>query len=187
MGGPSESRPRVVGVKWLTGTGLLASAFAPLVAVLALVRIDQLRWAGWVILGACIAAVLFLLVVLAGVAKLQERTVVSTSVRQADERVIAFTSSYLVPVVVAAFAPPELTTLVATLVLLALLVIIYVRAGLYHLNPTLAAIGFRLYEVTAENGTVVMLLSRARHLPQQGAVRCRYLGENVAVQWGAQS
>lgn len=174
-------------MKWLTGAGLLASAFAPLVAVITLARLHQLGWAGWVILGACVAAVLLLLVVLAGVAKLQERTVVSTSVRHADERVIAFTSSYLVPVVVASFAPPELTTLVATLVLLALLMIIYVRAGLYHLNPTLAVIGFRLYEVTAENGTVVMLLSRARHVPQQGTVRGRYLSENVAVQWGAQT
>lgn len=166
---------------------MLASAFAPLVAVLALVRMDQLGWIGWVILGVCVAAVLLLALVLAGVAKLQERTVVSTSVRHADERVIAFTSSYLVPVVVAAFAPPELTTLAATLVLLAVLVVIYVRAGLYHLNPTLAVIGFRLYEVTVDNGTVVMLLSRARHIPQQGVVSGRYLGENVAVQWGGQA
>lgn len=177
----------VVGMKWLTGVGLLASAFAPLVAVLALVRINQLGWAGWVILGACVAAVLFLALVLASVAKIQERTVVSTSVRHADERVIAFTSSYVVPVVVAAFAPPEVPALIATLVLLVLMVIIYVRAGLYHLNPTLAVLGFRLYEVTTENGTVVMLLTRARHIPQRGNVPGRYLSENVVVQRGGRT
>ncbi|WP_454301704.1 hypothetical protein [Salana multivorans] len=174
-------------MKWLTGTGLLASAFAPLVAVLALVRMNQLGWAGWVILGGCVVAVLFLALVLVSVAKIQERTVVSTAVCHADERVIAFTSSYLMPVVVAAFAPQELATLVATLVLLVLMMVIYVRAGLYHLNPTLAVIGFRLYEVTAENGTVVMLLTRARHLPQRGSVRGRYLSENVVVQSGGQT
>ncbi|UNX54033.1 hypothetical protein MF406_13920 [Georgenia sp. TF02-10] len=174
-------------MKWLTGVGLLASAFAPLVAVLALVRMNQLGWAGWVILGTCLVAVLFLALVLASVAKIQERTVVSTSVRHADERVLAFTSSYLVPVVVAAFAPPEVATLVATLVLLALMVVIYVRASLYHLNPTLAVIGFRLYEVTTENGTIVMLLTRRRHIPQRGSVRGRYLSENIAVQWGGRT
>lgn len=174
-------------MKWLTGTGLLASAFAPLVAVLSLVSMTQLGWAGWVILGGCIVSILFLALVLVSVAKVQERTVVSTTVRHADERVIAFASSYVMPVAVAAFAPQEFTTLVATLVMLVLMMVIYVRADLYHLNPTLAVVGFRLYEVTVENGTVVMLLTRARHLPQRGSVRGRYLSENVVVQSGGRT
>lgn len=171
-------------MKWLTGLGLLASAFAPLVAVLTLVRIDQLRVLGWGILSACVLAVVFLAVVLRSVARIQERTVVSNSVRPADERMLAFTSSYVMPVVVAVFAPPQIQTLVATLVLLALMMVIYVRAGLYHLNPMLAIIGFRLYEVTAENGTVVMVLTRAKHIPQRGNLQVRYLSESVAIQQG---
>ena len=106
--------PTVVGMKWMTGVGLLASAFAPLVAVLALVRLNQLGWAGWVILAACVLAMLFLALVLASVARIQERAVVSVSVRHADERVIAFTSSYLVPVVVAAGARSACDTAMLT-------------------------------------------------------------------------
>ena len=41
-------------------------------------------------------------------------------------------------------------TIVATSALVAILALIYVRAGLYHLNPTLAVLGFRLYEVTCQ-------------------------------------
>ncbi|MFV0532224.1 MAG: hypothetical protein ACK5MR_01050, partial [Cumulibacter sp.] len=73
-------------------------------------------------------------------------------------------------------------SLVATIALFLLLLIIYVRAGLYHLNPMLAVMGFRLYEVTATSGAVTMVLSKSRHFPQQGIVECRYLGDDVAIQ-----
>lgn len=172
----------VVLMKWVTGIGLLASAYAPLVAVLTLMRLGQLGWIEWAILGACVLAVAFLSLVLRSVYRVQERSIVTVSVRHADERVVAFTSSYIVPIVVAGFAPSQTPALVATLVLLALMITIYVRAGLYHLNPTLAAIGFRLYEVTTETGTVVMLLARTGHIPQRGEVRVHYLSENVAIQ-----
>lgn len=172
---------------WVTGAGLLASAFAPLVAVVALVRLQQLGWVAWAILSACLLAVLFLGLVLRAVAGLQEREIVSAEVRRADERVVSFTSSYVVPVVLAAFGPTDVPGLVATLGVLALMMVIYLRAGLYHLNPTLAVVGYRLYEVKAESGRLVMLLTRDRHLPQKGEVRGRYLSEYVAVQTGGNS
>lgn len=178
----SEVSRKVVLMRRVTGLGLLVSAFAPLVAVLALVRLGQLGWVGWVILAGCVLAVVFLWLVLRSVSKLQERAVTSTSVRRADERVVAFTSSYVVPVVVAVFGAPGIPSLVATLGVLALMVVIYVRAGLYHLNPTLALVGYRLYEVTVDNGAVVMLLTRARHVSQRGEVRGQYLSEDIVVQ-----
>lgn len=169
-------------MRWVTGAGLLTSAFAPLVAVVALVRIQQLGVVAWVILLGCLLSVLFLRLVLRALSRLQERQIVSVEVRRADERVVSFTSSYVVPVVLAAFAPTDVPGLVATLGLLALMVVIYLRAGLYHLNPTLAVLGYRLFEVRAENGSLVMLLTRSDHLPQRGEVNGRYLSANVAVQ-----
>lgn len=73
-------------------------------------------------------------------------------------------------------------TIAATSALVALLAVIYVRAGLYHLNPTLAVLGFRLYEVTAVNGVVTMLLTRSSHIAQHRPLECRYLGDDVAIQ-----
>ncbi|MDR1449903.1 MAG: hypothetical protein LBI84_06850 [Propionibacteriaceae bacterium] len=169
-------------MKKATGLGLLASAFAPLAAVLALVRLDLLGWVSWGILAVCLSAVVFLWLVLRSVSKIQERTVVSTVVRRADERVVGFTSSYVAPVVVAVFGTPALPSLVATLGLFVLMVMIYLRAGLYHLNPTLALIGYRLYEVTADNGEIVMVLTRARRLPQRGEVHGGHLSEDIVIQ-----
>ena len=169
-------------VKRVVGAGLLASAFAPLVALLAVLKLDEFGWVSWALLGACSAAVLLLAVVLRSLSKIQPRSIETTSVRRADERVLAFTASNVVPVVVALFGGAKGPAIAATWALVALLVVIYVRAGLYHLNPTLAVLGFRLYEVTATNGAVTMLLARRTHLPQRGLIECRYLADDVAIQ-----
>ncbi|MEP9382465.1 hypothetical protein [Nocardioides sp. KR10-350] len=166
----------------IVGLGLLASAFAPMVAMLALLRIKQLGCVGWIVVALCIAAVLLLSLVLHAVSKIQTRTVSTTVVRRADDRVLAFTSNYVAPTVIAIFGREEVSTLAVSSALVALVAFIYVRAGLYHLNPTLAVVGFRLYEVTADNGTVTMLLTRERHIPQRGSIVCRYVGQDVAVQ-----
>jgi hypothetical protein len=105
-------------------------------------------------------------------------------VRRADERVLAFTSTYLVPLVVALFGGAGTATVVGTSAVVVLMATIYVRAGLYHLNPTLALAGYRLYEVTATNGAVTMVLTRARHLHQEGRLACRFVADDVAIQMG---
>lgn len=173
---------RVEAMKRVMGLGLLLSAFAPLVAVLTTIRIRELGRTGFVLLGFCAASVALLLLVLRAVRDIQSRRIETKTVKRADDRVLSFTSSYLVPVVVAAFGDPQLATLVATASMLVLMALIYVRAGLLHLNPTLALMGYRLYEVTAVNGVITMLLSRDQHIPQEGSVDCRYIGLDVAIQ-----
>src|SRR4051794_8639976 len=97
----------------LVGFGLLASAFAPMVALLAVVRFDDLGPTSWVILAACAVAVLLLVLVLRSVAGVQAHTIDRQLVRSADERVLGFTSSYVVPLVIAVFGEPDTPTLVA--------------------------------------------------------------------------
>lgn len=167
------------------GVGLLTSAFAPVVALVAIVQIPQLGVLGWVVIGGSVVSVGFLALVLRGVRRIQARTIQAKTVRSADEAVLAFTASYVIPVVVAAFAGDTVPALVGAGGVVLLLVIIYVRGGLYHLNPTLLAVfGYRLYGVTASNETNTMLLSRAKHIPQSGPIECRYLSDNFAIQIG---
>jgi len=168
-------------MKGIVATGLLVSAFAPLLALIAILKVPALGWVSWGILAGCLLSLVLLWLVLRALARVQSRAVESVRVRSADEKTLAFASSYIVPVVLALLGH-NLAALVATIALVLLLVVIYVRGELYHLNPTLAVIGFRLYEVTAASGVVTMVLSRSRHLAQQGVVECRYLGDNVAIQ-----
>lgn len=164
------------------GLWLLASAFAPLVALLAVLKLAELKWVGWAILGFCLLAEALLFLSLYSLSRLQTHRTTTTAVKRADERVLAFASGYVVPAVIALFGGSDATKIVGTVALVVFLALIYVRAGLYHLNPTLAVFGFRLYEVTAENGTVIMLLSRASHISQRGQLDWHYLGSDVAIQ-----
>lgn len=176
---------RIMNSKTALGGGLLASAFAPMIALVAIVRFPELGLVSWAVLGLCGLAVSLLGLVLRSVKKVQGRTIETKTVRHADERVLAFTSAYVIPLVVAAFASEGAPSLAAAGGLVVLLAIIYVRAGLYHLNPMMAILGYRLYEVTLNNETITMLLTRAKHIPQAGKLKCRYLGDNVAIQIGA--
>ena len=166
----------------LVGAGLLASAFAPLVLVVALLRLSTLGPWGYVLIVVALVAVLLLRAVLRTAARIQTHTAQTTAVRRADERVLTFTGSYLVPAVVVLFGGKDLVTAVATTVLVALLAVVYVRGGLYHLNPALALAGFRLYEVTEQSGRITMLLTRSNHLPQVGFITYRRLGGDAAIQ-----
>jgi hypothetical protein len=166
----------------LVGAGLLASAFAPLVLIVAVLRVGDLGPWGWVLIVVSLVAMLLLGAVLRTAARIQAHTAETTAVRRADERVLGFTGSYLVPAVVVLFGGKDWVTAVATTVLVALLAVIYVRGGLYHLNPVLALAGFRLYEVTEQNGHITMLLTRQEFLRQNGRVTYRRLGGDVAIQ-----
>lgn len=187
VGVADGARPYSQGMTGFVGFGLLASAFAPLVATLAVLRIDALGWVGWVILVACFAALLLLGFVLRRLANVQARPLESSAIRRADERVLGFASGYVVPVVITLFGGPKVSTAVATIALVVFMAVIYVRGGLYHLNPTLAVLGFRLYEVTASNGSVTMLLTKTKWLSQRDNLQARYLGPDIAFQMEGRS
>jgi len=182
----SHCPPTVATMKPLVGVGLLLSAFAPMVAIVALVRSSQLGWlVTGIVLVACLLSEVLLALVFRNVRKVQRRDLECKTVRRADERVLAFTSGYVVPVAVAAFSTASsAATLSALTCLVVLLGVIYVRGGLYHLNPTLALLGYRLYEITATNDSVTMLLTRGRHIKQDAVVSCRYIGSDVALELG---
>ena len=169
------------------GFGLLTSAFAPLVALLAILMSDELGWVSVILLAGSAASLLLLFLVLRGLTTIQNQPIECAAVRRADEHVLAFTASYLVPVVVALMGGSGTAAQIATVALVFLLGVIYVRGGLYHLNPTLTVAGFRLYEVTAVNGEVTMLLTRRRHIAQRAVQDARYLADDVAIQLGGRS
>lgn len=151
-------------------------------AVLAVLTLGSLGWISWVVLGVSVAAMAFLVLVLRQLSSIPPRPIATSTVRRADERVLAFTASYIVPIAIAAFGRLGLPNLVSIGALVALMVVIYTRAGLYHLNPVLALLGYRLYEVTETSGVVTMLLTKRDHIPQDGTVRCRHLSRDIAVE-----
>jgi hypothetical protein len=174
-------------MKRVVAAGMLGSAFAPLIGLLAVIQAPKLGNGIYVLLAACVLCLLLLVVVLREVARVQEVAINPKQVRRADEKVLAFSSSYIVPVAIAAFGKGDTAAIAGTAALVVFLAFIYVRGEMYHLNPTLAICGYRLYEVTATNDTVTMVLSRSGHLPQTEVIRARSIGEYVAIQTGGSS
>lgn len=166
----------------LIGLGLLGSAFAPLAALITALQWDQLGWLRWPICAACAMTVLLLFAVIRATRSAYPDTIQADQVRACDEQVFAFASGYVVPVLVAGFAEDDRVTLYASGALVVLLATIYVRGQMYHLNPTLAVFGLRLYEVTATNGTVTMLLSHRRHIEQDATLTCWPVGDHAAIE-----
>lgn len=166
----------------LVGGALLASAFSPLLAVMVLLAaLGGEPWLTAVLMAVALAPIGVLALVLRALRRVQATRLRTTRVRARDLDVLGFVSSYVLPVAVALFAG-ETREDVASLLLLGLLAVVYVRAGLYHLNPALTMLGYRLYEVEQDNGAAVMVLTRARHLPQRGDLDARRLADGVLIQ-----
>lgn len=169
----------------LVGAALLASAFSPLAAVMVLVaRAGGEVWltAGLVLL--CLLPIAVLLLVLRALSHVQLTRLRTKQVRVRDQDVLAFVSAYVLPLA-AVLLSGDATGDVASLLFLALMGLVYVRAGLFHLNPTLTLLGYRLYEVVQHNGAAVMLLTKNKHVPQEGDLDARRLAAGVLIQLDA--
>lgn len=71
-------------MKGIAGAGLLESAFAPLAALIAVLKLPTLGLVSWAILAGCLLSLALLWLVLRSVARLQPRNVESVQVKRAD-------------------------------------------------------------------------------------------------------
>lgn len=164
--------------------GLLLSAFSPLLIAISLVKVvGTTNYSLYLWTVAAALPLAFLWLVLRAAARLPAAQLTPTQTRRQDEQVLAFTASYILPLV-ALFLGSDLGAWVAAAVLLALLVLVYVRGDLVHLNPVLTAIGYRLYAVEQVNGTEVMLLTRSGYVQQHADINdVVQLSDHVYLQW----
>lgn len=169
----------------LVGAALLASAFSPLLAVMVLiVNLGGEVWLTVVLMVVALLPIGGLALVLRALSRVQLTRLRTRRIRTRDQDVLGFVSAYVLPVAAALFAG-DTSGDVASLLLLGLVALVYVRAGLYHLNPSLTLLGYRLYEVEQDNGVEVMVLTRERHLPQHADLDAHRLADGVLIQLGA--
>lgn len=156
---------------------MFLSSYAPLFGVFALL---QSFGSGWT--PVCIAVAIAGPVLLAGVLGLVLRNVapqalgVSTSATR-DGDAVAYVATYLVPF--AAIAATTLREQVALGFFVILIAVLYVRAGLFYVNPLLAVFGYRLFQVVTPGNATVVLIARRSFLPSGGAVQARRLSDYV--------
>ena len=161
----------------LAQCALFLSSYAPLFGVFAL--LDSFGRGSPTTICAALAIVGALLApaILIGARRLgrQPLHVETSEVRDGD--VLAYVATYLVP-----FAAITATTARergALGLFLLLIAVLYVRSELFYVNPMLAAVGYRVFQVTTPGGTSVVLLSRRRFLRPNESVTSRRLSNYV--------
>ena len=80
--------------------------------------------------------------------------------RPRDDDTIGYVVTYLLPFIT--FLEPSPRLRIALAAMLVLLATLYVRAHLFYINPCLAVIGYRLFEIQVESGGIFLLLTRRR-------------------------
>lgn len=169
-------------MRFLSSTWLSLSAFTPTLLLLALILHPQLGLWSWVLAGCGAVSVTLTGASVASLSRRQATPLESTSVRRRDTEVYALTFASLLPIAPALLIDNAGSASVVSLGLTALLVMLHLRGGLFHLNALFALVGYRCYLVTGTNGVVTMMLTRAQHVPQQGPLQCRHLSDDVAFQ-----
>lgn len=76
------------------------------------------------------------------------------------EQVMSYIVTYIIPFL--AVALTDWQQAVALVVFFVILGYLYVNSDMIHINPTLNLFGYRLYEVTLDNGATYSLITRGR-------------------------
>lgn len=142
---------------------MLMSSYAPLLLLMAVLG----TWPSWRIRGTLLAlAVLSVAAIWAFLRYLTTgRNPVPSIVYQAKPRegeALKFFASYVVPFFVAITAPSAARW--GLLVYIALLTLLYLRGDLYFTNPLIALYGYRVFELTGEDRSFRLVLSKRWYL-----------------------
>jgi hypothetical protein len=157
---------------------LFLSSYSPLFGVFALLQSFGSGWPTPVCIALAIAGPFLVTGVLIG-AKLglaaEDLTVSSAQSRDGDA--LAYVATYLVPFAAIAVVTPREQAALALFVIL--IAVLYVRGGLFYINPLLAVAGYRLFQVATPKSASVTLISRRSFLPSDTVVKARPLGDYV--------
>jgi hypothetical protein len=156
---------------------LFLSSYSPLFAVFALLDSFGSGWPTRVCLGVAVVGLLLpaLIFLIARRLAPQSLRVESSQIRDGDA--LAYIATYLVP-----FAAITATTARergAIGLFVFLIAVLYVRSELFYINPLLALVGYRLFQVATPAGTSVVLLTRRRFLRSGIDLKARRLSDYV--------
>jgi hypothetical protein len=157
--------------------GLFLSSYAPLFGVFALLDSFGAGWPTKVCIGLAILGIVLPLVMLIGVKRLAPQALRVEQAQVRDGDALAYIATYLVP-----FAAVTATTARergALGLFVLMITVLYVRSELFYINPLLALVGYRLFQVTSPGGSSVVLLTRRRFVQANITINARRLSDYV--------
>ena len=147
---------------------LFVSAYAPLLALFAILDSFGPGWPSMVCAAAAILGVLALWVVWALLRRSAGDWLALESSRNRDADVMAFFVTYVVPFAAAQDAGRR--TRIALVVFAVVIAALYVRSAIFYVHPLLLLAGYHVFEATTRAGIPVILITRARYLRQRDTI-----------------
>ena len=156
---------------------LFLSSYCPLFAVFALLDSFGTGAPSWICLGLAVLGPVLLYAMLRVAHRLgpQALHVETSQIRDGDA--MAYIATYLVPF--AAVAATTNRERGALLLFVLLISVLYVRSELFYVNPLLALVGYRLFQVSTPGDTSVVLITQRRFLPSNIDLNARRLSDYV--------
>ena len=181
-GGPYPDAVTTSGLRpsLLVRLGLLTGAYSPLFVLLAVLGTFDNRWVRVGFLAAGVLGFLFCLCFLRYV--VPHRNGIPERVYRAKPKegeALKFLASYVIPFFVTLTAAPA--TRWGLIVYLFVLLVLYLQGDLYFTNPIVGLVGYRLYELTREDGGYLLVLSSRWQITTDMIVRLVPLGGYVYV------
>jgi hypothetical protein len=160
---------------------MLASAYAPLLILLALLNSFGLPWLRWALLALAVLGIAGTVLFLTVAIPRRNATVEQVyAARPREGEALKFFASYVVPFFVTATAAPAARW--ALLIYLILISVLYLQGDMYFSNPLLAALGYRIFELTRLDRGFLLVISRAWHLAPGENVELVPLGGYIYLQ-----
>jgi hypothetical protein len=164
---------------------MLASAYAPLLVLLAVLNSFGIPWLRWTFLAVAAAGVAGTVLFL--VLAIPRRNATIEKVYTAKPRegeALKFFASYVVPFFVTATALPAARW--GLLIYLLMISLLYLQGDMYFSNPLLAALGYRIFELGRLDRGFLLVISRSWHLAPDEMIALVPLGGYIYVQQGRQ-
>lgn len=159
---------------------LFVSSYAPLLVVIALLD----SFGSWIVSVACLAlaggSLLALWLALRSWRTLATTRVVTARARHRDADAIAYVAGYLVPFV--SLGASDWRERAALLIFLGLLAILYIQAHLFYVNPVLALVGFRLFELETDTGRIMLLITKRSFLQARARIDVHTVSDYVFLE-----
>ncbi len=160
---------------------MLASAYAPLLVLLAVLDSFGTGWLRWLFLGLAVTGVTITVLFLVVAIPARNATIEQVyTAKPREGEALKFFASYVVPFFVTATALPAARW--GLLLYLLMISLLYVQGDMYFSNPLLAALGYRVFELSRADRGFLLVISRSWHLAPDESVALVPLGGYICVQ-----
>jgi hypothetical protein len=160
-------------------TVLFLSSFSPLFFMFGLLDTFKADVADWICIGLAVLSLLGLGVFLRVVANVDVQSVNVGKAKPRDADAIGYVVVYLVPFL--ALATDSWQARASLVLFVAVVGALYVRSHIFYVNPVMSLVGYRLFEIEAGNGFVI-LITRRSFVEPGVSVQARRLSDYVYIE-----